>query len=219
MQGGRAVRRPAAARDVVHNTDGAHVRMLDRRVPLRLRSRARYRRADRVGRGAEQMESVMRAAGVLRRLALVAAAAVIAAGCARQIGGEVYEGSSLGAAVDTRTGVIESARFVQVQENDRVQDNRAGQLVGGLAGGVAGSRVGQGFGKAVAIGAGAILGVAAGSVIEDRVSRQSAVEYVVRLDDGGLVTVVQGTADQIAPGSRVFVQLGGYGSRARVIRA
>jgi outer membrane lipoprotein SlyB len=155
---------------------------------------------------------------VSRALVVALAATAALAGCARQIGGEVYEGRSLGSAVSTYRGVVESARYVTVQESDTLQGNTTGGLIGGVAGGAAGARFGQGYGKALAIGAGALIGATAGALAEQRLSRQEAIEYVVRTTDGQLFTVVQGAEDPFPAGTPVFVQLGG-GGRARVIRA
>ena len=53
---------------------------------------------------------------------------------------------------------------------------------------------------------------------ERGLSDQEAVEYIVRMDDGARMTIVQRDVIGVAPGTRVFVQLGRHGERARVIR-
>jgi outer membrane lipoprotein SlyB len=153
-----------------------------------------------------------------KRLALipvVLVASLAVAGCARQTNPNVYSGASVGESIRTSSGVIESARFVEIQEYDRLQDNTTGGLIGGVAGGVVGSRFGGGWGKALAVGAGALVGATAGAAAERELKRQQAIEYVVRLDRGGYITVVQGTEPQLRPGTRVFVQEASRG-RARV---
>lgn len=155
-------------------------------------------------------------------LPVALAAALVSAGCARQTSPNVVEGSTVGQVTETYPGVIESARVVSIQEGDRLQQNTTGGLIGGAAGAGAGaavaSTINEGWGKAIAIGAGAILGAAAGAVAERETTRQTAIEYVVRLDDGRLVTVVQGVDGQLAPGQRVFMQVA-RGGRARVVPA
>jgi outer membrane lipoprotein SlyB len=160
----------------------------------------------------------MSALRVSRAVLSALAVSLALGGCARQIGGDVYEGRSLGGAVSTYRGVVESARYVTVQESDTLQGNTTGGLIGGVAGGAAGARFGQGYGKALAIGAGALLGATAGALAEQRLSNQDAIEYVVRTTDGQLFTVVQAPDDPMPAGTQVFVQLGGDG-RARVMRA
>lgn len=150
------------------------------------------------------------------RLALALVAALAAAGCAREIGGASVDSSQIGAAVPTERGIVESARFVRVQEGDRAQDNLLGAAVGGVAGGVAGSTVGAGSGRTLATLGGALAGAAVGSAIQQQTSRQTAVEYIVRLSGGRSVAIVQADATPIPVGSAVFVQMGGGGQRARI---
>lgn len=154
----------------------------------------------------------------LRSVAVILVAALALGGCAREIGGSTVDSSRIGGAVATERGVIESVRIVQVQEGDRTQDNLIGAVVGGLAGGVAGNQIGGGTGRVIATGAGAILGAGAGAAAQQQLSRQTAVEYVVRLSFGRLVTVVQADAQPLPVGAPVFVQTG-QGQRARVIPA
>lgn len=152
------------------------------------------------------------------RLAAALVAALTVTGCARQIGGDTYDARRVGRAVETRMGVVENVRIVQVREGDRLQDNTTGGLVGGLGGAAAGSQVGHGTGQAIAIGAGAIAGAALGTVAERGLTDQRAMEYIVRMDDGALMTIVQKDDLGIPRGTRVFVQLGQHGERARIMR-
>lgn len=153
------------------------------------------------------------------RLVAVALASLAFTGCARQISGEVYEGERIGAAVETRAGVVENARYVQVEEGVLLQDNALGGVVGGVAGAAAGQTIGGGSGRIAATAGGALAGAALGALAQRQLGQQTAVEYLVRLDEGRLVTVVQRDETPIPPGSRVFVQLGQYGERARVTPA
>ncbi len=152
------------------------------------------------------------------RMTLILCMGLAAAGCARQIGGDVVEGRSLGSAVRTERGVIESVRYVTVQESDTLQGNTFGGLVGALAGGAAGSLIGGGTGRAIAIGAGALAGAAGGALAQQQLSDQNAIEYIVRLRSGELFSVVQGLENPVEVGAEVFVQLDGRG-RARLFRA
>ncbi len=151
-----------------------------------------------------------------KRIALALAATLAVTGCAREIGGASVDSSTLGAAVQTERGVVEGARFVQVQEGERAQDNLLGGAIGGVAGGVAGSTVGAGAGRTLATVGGALAGAAVGAAVQQQTSRQTAVEYVVRLSGDRRVTIVQTDATPIPVGSAVFVQLGGGGQRARI---
>ncbi len=152
-------------------------------------------------------------------LVLVAALGSMAmTGCARQISPDVHAGRTAGDTINTYGGVIETARFVEIQEGDTLESNKTGQVLGGLAGGVAGARFGNGVGRALAIAGGAIIGAFVGAFAEQEIKRQPAIEYIVRTERGDLVTIVQGPSPQLSPGQRVFVQEGRSG-RGRVIPA
>lgn len=150
--------------------------------------------------------------------AMVLTGAVALGGCARQIDPGTYDGASVGDVVRTYEGVIQSARYVEVEEGALLEENRTGQLVGGVAGGFLGSIFGQGTGKAAAIAGGALGGAIVGSLVEEEAKRQPAIEYIVRDTGGNLVTVVQGPQPEIPVGSTVYVQEGSRG-RSRVTPA
>ena len=150
--------------------------------------------------------------------AILAAASMTVASCARQISPGVYEGAYVGTATETYTGTVQSARFVMVQEDELLQDNTIGAGIGGLAGGLAGREVGEGWGKVAATAGGALAGAAVGALAQRSLQRQEAMEYIVSMDDGSLMTIVQGTQPQIPVGRRVYVQIGDRG-QSRVVPA
>ncbi len=136
-------------------------------------------------------------------------------GCARRIGGEHYGQATVGEASTTYQGVIVSARPVVVGQ-EQLGDNTAGTLGGGLLGGLAGSQIGKGRGQVAAMAGGAVLGAVAGAFAEDKLKEQEGIEYVVRLNNGSLRTVVQGPEPRLSPGQRVLVIVG-QNARSRVI--
>lgn len=153
---------------------------------------------------------------IARGVAIAALAAMALGACARQISPGVHTGNTVGEVQNTYVGTLQSARVVTVQEDELLEQNRTGGLLGGVAGGAAASRIGQGTGKAVAIAGGALAGAALGALTERSVKRQEAMEYIVRLDNGALLTVVQGMQPQIAIGQRVYLQESARG-RGRVL--
>jgi outer membrane lipoprotein SlyB len=152
-------------------------------------------------------------------LAAIAAISMTLGGCAREVGGDVYDTRDLSAAVRTERGVVESVRPVRLQDGERLQEPGLGALIGGAAGGAVGREIGAGWGQIVAIGAGIVLGAAAGALAQGELSKQDGLEYVVKTTDGRLFTIVQGVEDPIATGSPVFIQFGDSRTRARVVRA
>lgn len=88
-------------------------------------------------------------------------------------------------------------------------------MIGGLAGGLAGSTIGHGH-SANMLGAvgGALLGGLAGSAAEKGLTSQTGLEYIVKLDNGQVISVTQGTGQALGIGQRCLVL---FGSTTRVI--
>lgn len=137
-------------------------------------------------------------------------------GCARDISSSSYTESDVGEISETLEGTVIKVRSVQVKASDKLSGNTAGLLAGGLAGGLLGYQFGKGTGKVAATGAGALLGSAAGAYAEDALTKQEALEYTVRLNNGHLKTVVQGKDNPISSGQRVLLYI--YrGGRSRIV--
>ena len=129
--------------------------------------------------------------------------------CAGDFNDDSYTLSSVGHVNRVGQGVIIDVRPVQIQG-----DSQAGALAGGLAGGVAGSTIGRGGGSVLASVGGALLGAFIGGVTQKELSEQKVLQYMVRLSDGNLITVIQGMKNRLAVGQRVFVL---YGTETRLI--
>lgn len=146
-------------------------------------------------------------------VALVAALGVLPLGaCTSQFAGDTVSASGANQVNRVLPGVILAAQPVTI----RGESGRGiGGAVGGVAGGIAGSTLGTSRveGALGAIG-GAVLGGLAGSALGDRIGNESGVEYIVRLQDGQTVTVVQGATPVLEPGQRVLIV---YGRQVRVI--
>jgi outer membrane lipoprotein SlyB len=71
----------------------------------------------------------------------------------------------------------------------QLEDNGLGIAGGGVAGGVIGNAVGRG--NFVPTAFGAVAGAVAGSFVEKKLKQQMALEYVVELYNGNLMTIVQ----------------------------
>ncbi len=144
----------------------------------------------------------------------VAAPALLLGACAADIGANQYDSAAVGSVTQALKGTIISVRQITVRDSDR----STGTAVGALAGGLGGSQIGKGSTAAI-LGAtgGALLGGAAGNLAQKGLSSQQGYEYVVQLDNGGVVTVSQGNDVLMAVGQRCMVLYGSSGSRARVI--
>jgi len=150
-----------------------------------------------------------------KMLSLVASIA-LATSCARQISSDVYTGTHVGEASTTYSGVITHARQVTVQEGELLEDNKLGIVGGGLGGALIGSQIGKGKGSDLAMIGGAIAGATAGAFAEKALKTQNAMEYMVQVDNGQLMTVVQGPSPAFSVGQNVYVIIGQKG-RSRII--
>ena len=106
----------------------------------------------------------------------------------------------------TNCGVVESA--VAVQRAGQVNGIAntgigVGAVAGGLVGGLLGNQVGGGSGKTAATVLGAAGGAYAGHAIEKNTKKVTVYQVRIRMNDGTIRTVEQGSA--IAAGSRVVV--------------
>lgn len=145
-----------------------------------------------------------------KRFLLLTAAFFLIAGCAQNINPDTYSVEGAGKVSKTVPGVIVSSRHVSVSGT-----NSTGKTVGVLAGAAAGSAIGGGTRSHIlgAIG-GALLGGMAGGAIEEGVTSQGAIEYVVQTEGGGLVTLTQGAQPVFSKGQKVLIL---YESKARII--
>lgn len=144
---------------------------------------------------------------------LLTISTMVITSCARQISSDVYASRQVGEVSTTYAGFVKSVREVTVEQGDQLENNQLGIAGGGIAGGVIGSAVGRGNFAPTA--AGAIVGAVAGSLVEKKLKQQPALEYVVELEQGGLLTVVQGLDQTFAIGQPVYVLVSPSG-RSRI---
>ena len=81
----------------------------------------------------------------------------------------------------------------------------AGAIAGGIMGFALGSTIGSGSGRTVARAAGTVGGAAAGAAIEEGATRQMGLEITVQLDNGEVVSIVQGADETFDEGDLVKV--------------
>jgi len=131
-------------------------------------------------------------------------------GCARDFSTNNYESYTAGEASRTMEGTVVNIRVIKIKGG-----NGTGGLAGVAAGAAAGSTIG-GSSEANLIGgiAGAVAGGLLGDAAENKFTSQDAVEVIVRLDNGKLITTTQGNDINLVRGARVFVI---YGDRMRII--
>lgn len=147
---------------------------------------------------------------IMHKVATGLLVAMVLTGCAAHQSQNVYDSSEVGKSSAVSFGTIISSRQVDITG----QNTGAGALVGGAAGAGAGSYIGSGSGSIWAAAAMGLAGAAAGAVAEQAAADRKGIEYIVVLESGVTMTIVQdvGKDDQILQkGDRVIVQnTGGY---------
>lgn len=149
-------------------------------------------------------------------LLLALLSAVTLGGCVSSKSGDVYSRDETRREMYIRTGVVESMREVRLEGTRSGVGSSAGAVIGGVAGsGIARDGPGAIIGAVL----GAVVGGIAGSAAEQGVTRSTAMEYIIRLDSGQTIAVVQedGLDGSIRTGDRVRL-LSGSGGGTRVSR-
>ncbi|MBQ8676970.1 MAG: glycine zipper 2TM domain-containing protein [Alphaproteobacteria bacterium] len=149
----------------------------------------------------------------MKKRVLSTGLAVLAlAACAPNINSNHYATSGTGSVGQAMNCTVVSVRQVNVSSSD----SSAGSIIGAVGGGVAGSTIGHGRGALLGALGGAALGGIAGNYAQEGLTSQSGVEYIVKLDNGNMRTITQGTDVYMQPGQRCFLL---YGDQSRVIPA
>jgi outer membrane lipoprotein SlyB len=145
---------------------------------------------------------------ITRLLAIGLLSGLIAA-CASSNSGSVYSRDDARKVQTVKTGVVESVRQVKLEGTK----TPIGTVAGGAIGGIAGSSVGDGKTAAVAAVIGAVAGGLAGSAAEEVITRKDALEITVKLDGGGLISIVQEADEVFKAGEKVRILESGGESR------
>lgn len=115
--------------------------------------------------------------------------------------GSVYTAEQAKEARSIAYGTILSVREVTIQSDGT--NGVLGTVGGGVLGGVTGSTIGGGRGRDVATAVGAIAGAVLGNAAEQKMNQTTALELVIRKDDGQEMVVVQKAEAGFVPGRRV----------------
>ena len=119
--------------------------------------------------------------------------------CVKPISSNVYSTRQVGEVSTTYSGIVKNVREIVVEKSD----TGAGTFGGAAVGGIAGSAIGRG--GFLPMAAGALVGAVGGNLIEGKLNKQTALEYIIELNDGKLLTVVQGADSIYDVGQPVYV--------------
>ena len=145
----------------------------------------------------------------MRAVAFALVAALAVAGCAHP-SGSTYEAGDVGRTLETAQGSVVSSRMVKVSG----EANAVGPIAGGALG-ASGSALGfDGSGLVAVIGG--VIGAGVGYLTQQQLNNRDGIEYVLQMDDGRTVTLVQNREADEAPlpdGTPVLVQVSGQYTR------
>jgi len=139
-------------------------------------------------------------------------AALLLSGCSHP-SSTTYETGDVGRTIETAQASVVSSRVVDIAGDS----NAVGPLAGGAAG-AAGSAIafsGSGNTGLIAV-LGGLVGAGAGYLAQKQLNNREGIEYVLQMDDGRTVTLVQNrAADEppLADGTPVLVQVSGQYTR------
>lgn len=142
------------------------------------------------------------------RFVCLVAAGLLIAGCSTPTSSR-YEGAEVGRPIETSRGTIVSGRVVNVIGETNVIGPAAGAAIGGAS-------VGLGTHSGWAAILGAVFGAGIGYATQQLVNDRDGIEYIVEMEDGRTVTLVQNRDDDEVPlrsGTTVLVQVSGAYSR------
>lgn len=142
------------------------------------------------------------------RFVCILAAGLVVTGCSTPTSSR-YESAEVGRQIETSKGTIVSGRVVDVAG----ETTAAGPIAGGVIGGAG---TGLATHNAWAAILGAVFGAGLGYATQQLANDREGIEYVVEMEDGRTVTLVQNRGDNEVPllaGTAVLVQVSGTYSR------
>lgn len=153
----------------------------------------------------------MMAGGLVKRLLAAVAVVTVVAGCSNPSSSR-YDSGDVGRTIETTPGAVISSRVVEISGDSK----SVGPLAGGAAGAAATGLAYGGRGSGFAAILGGLVGAGAGYLIESSARNREGIEYIVRMNDGRTVTLVQNRQTDevpIADGTPVLVQVSGRYTR------
>jgi outer membrane lipoprotein SlyB len=146
-------------------------------------------------------------------LRLAATGFVLALAACTSSTNSTYSSQDVGVPIETSTATVVSSRVVDIKG----EFSAVGPAVGGIAGAATGGvTIGSGSGSTLAAVLGGLLGAGAGYLAEQRFKSREGIEYVLQMDDGRTITMVENREAEEQPlpdGTPVLVQIGSHYSR------
>jgi outer membrane lipoprotein SlyB len=145
----------------------------------------------------------------MRAVAFALVPALSVAGCAHP-SGSTYQAGDVGRTIETAQGSVVASRAVEISGDT----NAVGPVAGGALGAAGSALAFNGSGLIAVIGG--VLGAGIGYLTQQQLNNRDGIEYVLEMEDGRTVTLVQNrAADEVplANGTPVLVQVSGQYTR------
>jgi outer membrane lipoprotein SlyB len=145
----------------------------------------------------------------MKAVAGLAVASLVLAGCAHP-SSTTYDAGDVGRTIETAQGSVVSSRMVKISGDV----NAVGPLAGGALGAAGSALAFQGSGLVAVIGG--VLGAGLGYLTQQQLNNREGIEYVLEMEDGRTVTLVQNRESgepPLADGTPVLVQVSGQYTR------
>ena len=146
------------------------------------------------------------------RVLLVILLASLAAGCLKPQGASTYSRQQMGRAASVIEGTIISIRAVDISGTSSGVGSGAGAAAGAVGGSYAG-----GDARTAVLGAigGAVVGGIAGAVAESEATRTKASEFLISLENGDKIAIVQVNEQNLKVGDDILLL---KSDRVRIVR-
>lgn len=135
--------------------------------------------------------------------------------CATDIKSSTYSSASVGEASFSYQGTVISKRTVLVQDSDKLSDHQGAATVGGVGGALIGNQIGGGD-SLIGLLVGGTIGALGSAKVAKQLGEQKGFEYVIKLTNNQILTVVQGLDAIFEIGAHVMI-LVSHDGRSRVI--
>ena len=144
--------------------------------------------------------------------AVLGIGALLLAGCTHS-SSTTYDSGDVGRTIETSEGSVLSSRIVEIMGGT----DFVGPLAGGAAGAATSGITYSGSSSGAVAVLGGLVGAGAGYLVQQIANSREGIEYVLKMDDGRVVTLVQNRENDeeqpLADGTPVLVQVSGQYTR------
>lgn len=137
----------------------------------------------------------------MKKIFCVMLMALALVGCGIGDTNTTYDRADIG-----RAGVVSMGQIIAMNQIQTAGTNSVGTLSGGVAGAAAGSMIGGNTAVNIIGGVGgAVLGGILGAKTEEALTKDTAIEFIVRKENGQIISIVQSNELGLRVGDKVLL--------------